>query len=86
MIPRPLLAGAADMKVGSRLLRDLNRQPDALAGVECCSFFCRWDLMVCPGWRAVLPVGRHVEIPVWTHQQLIGHPTAIQRLSSTLRA
>ena len=86
MIPRPLLAGAADMKVGSRLLRELNRQPDALAGVDCSSFFCRWDLMVCPGWRAVLPVGRHVEIPVWTHQQLIGHPTAIQRLSSTLRA
>ena len=86
MIPRPLLAGAADMKVGSRLLRELNRQSDALAGVECCSFFCRWDLMVCPGWRAVLPVGRHVEIPVWTHQQLIGHPAAIQRLSSSLRA
>ena len=58
MIPRPLLAGAADMKVGSRLLRELNRQPDALAGVECSSFFCRWDLMVCPGWRAVLPLAK----------------------------
>ena len=85
LIPRPLLAGAADMKVGSRLLRELNAQPQALAGVECCSFFCRWDLMVSPGWRAVLPVGRRVEIPVWTHQQLISHPTAIQRLCSRLR-
>ena len=86
LLPRLLLPGAADMKMGSRLLRELNRQPDALAGVECCSFFCRWDLMVCPGWRAVLPVGRLEEIPVWTHQQLIGHPTAIHQLSSTLRA
>ncbi len=86
LIPRPLLAGAADMKVGSRLLRQLNCQPDALAGVECCSFFCRWDLMVCPGWKAVLPIGRHVEIPVWTHQQLISHPAAIQRLRSSLLA
>ena len=85
LIPRRLLAGAADMKVGSCLLRQLNRQPDALAGVECCSFFCRWDLMVCPGWKAVLPMGRHVEIPVWTHQQLISHPAAIQRLRSNLR-
>ena len=86
MIPRPLLAGAADMKVGSRLLRQLNGQSGVLVGVECCSFFCRWDLMVCPGWRAVLPVGRCVEIPVWTHQQLISHPAAIERLSSSLRA
>ena len=86
MIPRPLLAGAADMKVGSRLLRDLNRQPAALAGIECSSFFCRWDLMVCPGWRAVLPLGRCEEIPVWTHQQLISHPDAIRRLCSSLRA
>ncbi|MED5321139.1 MAG: alpha/beta hydrolase, partial [Cyanobacteriota bacterium] len=86
MIPRPLLAGAADMKVGSRLLRDLNRQTDALAGIECSSFFCRWDLMVCPGWKAVLPLGRCEEIPVWTHQQLISHPDAIRRLCSSLRA
>ena len=39
LLPRLLLPGAADMKMGSRLLRELNRQPDALAGVECCSFF-----------------------------------------------
>ena len=85
LIPRQLLAGAADMKVGSRLLRQLNCQPDALTQVECCSFFCRWDLMVCPGWKAVLPLGRHVEIPVWTHKQLISHPAAIQRLRRSLQ-
>ena len=85
LIPRPLLAGAADMKLGSTLLRQLNGQPQALAGVECWSFFCRWDLMVCPGWRAVLPIGRQEEIPVWTHQQLISHPVAIQRLCRRLR-
>jgi len=42
--------------------------------------------MVCPGWRAVLPLGRCEEIPVWTHQQLISHPAAIRRLCSSLRA
>ena len=86
LIPRPILAGAADMKISSRLLRQLNAQKKALAEVECCSFYSRWDLMVCPGWRAVLPVGRREEIPVWTHQQLISHPVAIRRLSSGLRA
>ena len=84
-IPRPLLAGAADMKIGSRLLRDLNSRQAALDGVDCHSFFCRWDLMVCPGWRAVLPIGSREEIPVWTHQQLIRHPHSLQRLCAALR-
>ena len=84
-IPRFLLAGAADMKIGSRLLRELNNNPSALNGVHCQSFFCRWDVMVCPGWRAVLPIGSTEEIPVWTHQQLIGHPRSLERLSAALR-
>ena len=84
-IPRLLLAGAADMKIGSRLLRELNKNPAALDGVQCQSFFCRWDVMVFPGWKAVLPVGSREEIPVWTHQQLIGHPRSLQRLIEALR-
>ena len=83
-IPRLLLAGAADMKPGSAVLRDLNRSDMALADVACRSYFCRWDLMVCPGWQAVLPVGPQVELPVWTHQQLIAHPLAVNRLAADL--
>ena len=56
-IPRVLLPGAADMKIGSRLLHHLRCRSDQLSPVECHSFFCRWDLMVCPGWKAVLPQG-----------------------------
>ena len=84
-IPRFLLAGAADMKHGSDLLRTLNRDAKALEGVSCRSYFCRWDLMVCPGWQAVLPVGQRVELPVWTHQQLIAHPRAVNRLAADLK-
>ena len=84
-IPRFLLAGAADMKHGSDLLRTLNRDARALEGVSCCSYFCRWDLMVCPGWQAVLPVGPRVELPVWTHQQLIADPRAVNSLAADLR-
>ncbi len=85
-IPRSLLAGAADMKIGSRLLRDLNASPEALASLRCHSFYCRWDLMVCPGWRAVLPIGTREEIPVWTHQQLISHPRALAPLCRALKS
>ena len=84
-IPRFLLAGAADMKHGSDLLRTLNRDTRALEAVSCRSYFCRWDLMVCPGWQAVLPMGPRVELPVWTHQQLIAHPSAVNRLAADLR-
>ena len=84
-IPRFLLAGAADMKHGSDLLRTLNRDARALEAVSCRSYFCRWDLMVCPGWQAVLPVGPRVELPVWTHQQLIADPRAVNSLAADLR-
>ena len=84
-VPRPLLAGAADMKIGSDLLRDLNRDPQALAAVSCRSSTCRWDLMVCPGWWAVLPQGSRCELPVWTHQQMISHPDALRILRRDLR-
>lgn len=84
-VPRLLFAGIADMKPASDLLQQLNRQAGTLAPVECRSYFCRWDLMVCPGWEAVLPLGPRIEIPVWTHQQLIAHPRAIARLAADLR-
>ena len=78
MVPRMLLSGAADMKVGSSLLRDLNRSKDVLRQIDCRSYFCRWDLMVFPYWTAVLPCGSSRRINVLTHQQLISHPAALK--------
>lgn len=82
--PRPLLAGIADMKHRSRLLRRLNTDLGALAAVECLSYYCPTDAMVVPGWEAVLPVGDRRRLPVWTHQQLIRDPRAIEVLAREL--
>ncbi len=82
--PRWLLASIADMKVGSPLLRQLNHDVERLQGVECCSYYCAPDLMVLPGWRAVLPLGPHRLLPVLTHQQLIHHPAALAPLVAEL--
>lgn len=82
--PGQLLAGIADMKPASPLLRRLNADPRGLAGVDCCSFYCAIDLMVVPGWRAVLPHGRCIALPVLTHQQLIHHPAALAPLVGEL--
>ena len=82
--PRWLLAGVADMKLGSRLLRQLNDNVDGLRSVDCASFFCTADLMVWPGWRAVLPVGPRQSVPVLTHQQLMRDPAALDALVAEL--
>ncbi len=76
-IPRRLLAGAADMKVNSVLMRGLKRSSVKLRQVECRSYFCRWDLMVFPYWTTRLPYGSSRMIDVWSHQQLIAHPRAL---------
>lgn len=83
-IPAWLFAGLADMKRGSPLLCSLNDDYSALQGVQCLSFFCRWDLMVCPGWQAVLPLGTSRAMPVWTHQQLMSHPQSLDVLIESL--
>ncbi len=83
-IPAWLFAGLADMKPGSPLLRSLNDNYADLQTVECISFFCRWDLMVCPGWQAVLPIGKSTAVPVLTHQQLMSHPRSLDLLIESL--
>ena len=86
LAPRALLAGIADMKVGSRLLRDLDRHAAVLDAIDCHSLFTPTDLTVFPGWRAVLPSGQHQAVPVCTHRQLILHPRAIRQLVPLLVA
>ena len=83
-IPHWLLAGLADMKRGSVLLRSLNADLSSLQPVDCVSYFCPWDLMVVPGWQAHLPVGTVRSLPVLTHQQLMSHPRSLDVLVQAL--
>jgi triacylglycerol lipase len=74
------------MKIGSALLRDLERDQALLEPLECHSLFTATDITVFPGWRAVLPLGSRRAVPVLTHRQLIVHPRAIQLLADLLLA
>ena len=85
-MPHALLAGIADMKIGSPLLRDLERGSGSLVGLDCHSLYCPTDITVFPGWWAVLPVGRRRALPVLTHRQLIAHPWAVRLLADLLLA
>tara|TARA_B100000700_G_C15050854_1_gene860259 strand:- start:2893 stop:3507 length:615 start_codon:yes stop_codon:yes gene_type:complete len=78
--PNCLFEGIADMKRGSNLIRKLNSDLSLLKKVECKSYFCRFDLMVIPGWDAVLPIGDIYSLDVMTHRDLISHPSALKVL------
>ncbi len=79
-VPSMIAEGLADMKRGSELLRDLNRDFSALSTIKNSSYFCWYDLMVFPGWDAVLPLGTRYAVPVLTHKDLILHPIALDML------
>jgi triacylglycerol lipase len=82
--PRWPLAGIADLKWGSPLLERLNADLESLERIECCSYFSGLDLMVVPGWRAVLPIGPRRMLPVWTHPQLLRDAAALGPLAKEL--
>ena len=83
--PRWPLASVADMKLGSDLLRRLNGDPGPLATIDCCSIYCVADVMVVPGWTAVLPVGRRLAFPLHlAHHELMARPEAVDLVVSEL--
>ena len=85
MWPRWPLASVADMKLGSDLLRRLNGDPGPLATIDCCSIYCVADVMVVPGWTAVLPVGRRLAFPLHlAHHELMARPEAVELVASEL--
>ncbi len=84
LIPPILFRGIADMKKGSNLLKLLNYDLASLKYISCTSFYCKYDLMVIPGWQAVAPVGKAVSVPVLTHKQLITSPKAFKLYSEKL--
>jgi triacylglycerol lipase len=74
------------MKIGSALLKDLNRDQALLAPLDCHSLFTPTDITVFPGWRAVLPLGSRRALPVLTHRQLIIDPRAVRAVADVLLA
>jgi len=82
--PRWPLAGIDDMKPGSALLRRLARDLEPLRQVECHSFYCRTDLTVVPGWRAVLPLGSRQPLPGLIHGRILAEPACLDLLTAEL--
>ncbi len=84
LMPYFFMPGIAEMKRGSNLLSNLNRDLSSLEKVECTSFFTRWDLMSFPGWQAKLSIGNSYHLPVLTHKELITNSLSLDILSKKI--
>ena len=82
--PGRIFSGIADLRWGSELLQRLNSDLDRLRRIDCHSFYSALDLVVLPGWSAVLPVGPRTMLPVLTHPQLLRDRAALEPLAREL--
>jgi len=80
LVPRLPLKGISEMKINSKLLKDLYSSNDFLENVNCISFFTNWDLMVFPGWKAYLPKGNKYSLNIFKHKNLIRNEYAINEI------
>ena len=80
IVPRFPLKGISEMKINSKLLKDLYSSNDFLENVDCISFFTNWDLMVFPGWKAYLPKGNKYSLNIFKHKNLMKNEYAINEI------
>ncbi len=80
LIPIFILRGISEMKINSKLLKELYASDDFLENLTCISFYTKWDLMVFPGWKAYLPKGRKYSLNIFKHRNLIKNQYAIDEI------
>ena len=80
IVPSFPLKGISEMKINSKLLKDLYASNDFLENVNCISFFTNWDLMVFPGWKAYLPKGNKYSLNIFKHKNLMKNEYAINEI------
>ena len=80
IVPRSTFKGISEMKINSKLLKDLYSSNDFLENVNCISFFTNWDLMVFPGWKAYLPKGNKYSLNIFKHKNLMKNEYAINEI------
>ncbi len=80
LVPSFPLKGISEMKINSKLLKDLYASNDFLEDITCISFFTNWDLMVFPGWKAYLPKGNKYSLNILKHKNLMKNEYAINEI------
>ncbi len=76
--------GCEQMRPGSALLRDLDRDVGALARIEVTSIWTPLDLMILPPESSRLPVGREVLVAAPIHGLMLHDPRALRAVADAL--
>ena len=84
LVPKTLFKGISEMKINSSLLKELSEYDYLLKKIDCVSFYTIWDLMVFPGWRANLPIGRKFNLNIYKHRNLVRNHIAIDAIVKSI--
>ena len=76
--------GGRQLRSGSELLRDLNRDVEMLQQLTCTSLRTPFDLVIIPSTSARLPHSRKVTLPVLLHPWMIRDPRSLAAVAEAL--
>ncbi|MEQ8956947.1 MAG: alpha/beta fold hydrolase [Coleofasciculus sp. C2-GNP5-27] len=72
------------MRPGSPLLEDLNRDVWMLERLNFTSIWTRWDFIIIPGSSSRMSVGKDVNVPVFAHACMVINSHSMQAVASAL--
>ena len=80
LVPKYPFRGISEMKLNSKLLRELVKNDFCLNEIECINFFTYWDLMVFPGWWTNLDIGEKIPLKVYKHRNLVRNNFSVEKI------
>jgi len=79
------IPGVAQMRPKSRFLEDLNRDAaEILAPLNLTVIWTPLDMMIVPADSSVMPVGKHLKLPVLFHAQMLSDPRVLAAVAQAL--
>ena len=80
LVPKFPFRGISEMKIKSKLLRELEKNDFFLDDIECINFFTYWDLMVFPSWWTNLNLGKKISVKVYKHRNLVRNKVVVDKI------
>lgn len=76
--------GGRQLRTGSKFLANLNRDIEVLTPTTPVSIWTPYDVTIVPHTSALLPIGRHYEVPVKLHRWMPSDPRVIDLVGGEL--
>ncbi len=73
------------MRPNSEFIKYLNQDILMLKQVEFTSIWTPWDFIIVPATSSILPVGKMVKLPVFTHANMVWHKSSLAAIAEALK-